>query len=208
MIKFSMIHKKKQAKNSFTLILYYVVLFFIFFLSIKLSLDVNAVSCAIGRDCYIDTSGQPVCTLSETVNCDVCEDLNWVECGGVGCGWNQGCTLACVPDGSCSAPDPACEQTTNGQDNCGGSCSRTGGACACVPDGSCSAPDPACEQTTNGQDNCGGSCSRTGGACACVPDGSCSAPDPACEQTTNGQDNCGGSCSRTGGACACVPDGS
>ena len=39
----------------------------------------------------------------------------------------------CIPNGSCSAPDPACEQTTTGTDNCDNSCSKVGGSCSSPP---------------------------------------------------------------------------
>jgi RHS repeat-associated protein len=110
----------------------------------------------------------------------------------------------CTPT-ICNAPEPACDQTTYGTDNCGGPCSKTGPACPpppCTPF-ICNAPDPACDQTTYGTDNCGGSCSKTGPACPpppCTPF-ICNAPDPACDQTTYGTDNCGGPCSKTGPAC-------
>ena len=40
---------------------------------------------------------------------------------------------SCIPNGSCSAPTPACESTTTGTDNCGTICSRTGGTCSVTP---------------------------------------------------------------------------
>jgi len=71
----------------------------------------------------------------------------------------------CVPNPAlCSAPTPACGQTTYGTDNCS-QCSKTGGTCACVSDGSCTAPTPSCEQTTWGVNSCGGQCSKTGSTC-------------------------------------------
>jgi len=102
----------------------------------------------------------------------------------------------CVSNGSCSAPAPACGQTTNGVDNCGTGCTKTGGVCACVPDGSCSAAAPACGTTTYGVDNCNNSCSKTGGACVCVPNCSCAAS--TCNGTTC-SDGCGGTCNGTRG---------
>ena len=48
----------------------------------------------------------------------------------------------CVSDGSCSAGEPACEQTTYGEDNCGNECDRTG---------------PACGYQCNESTNCSGS---------------------------------------------------
>lgn len=114
--------------------------------------------------------------------------------------------VACVPNGSCSAPTPACGTTTTGVDNCGNSCTKTGAACSCTSNGSCSAPAPACGTTTSGVDNCGNVCTKTGGTCACVSDNSCSAPAPACGTTTTGVDNCGATCTKTGAACACVSD--
>ena len=71
----------------------------------------------------------------------------------------------CVSDGSCSAATPACGTTTTGTDNCGTSCTKTGGSCSCVSDGSCSAATPACGTTTTGADNCGTSCTKTGTTC-------------------------------------------
>lgn len=73
--------------------------------------------------------------------------------------------IKCISDGNCSAPQPACESISVGIDNCGNTCTLTGGPCPCVPDGSCSAPTPACDQTTTGIDNCGNGCSRTGPVC-------------------------------------------
>ena len=49
------------------------------------------------------------------------------------CGYNPTTTPSCVPNGSCSAPAPACGQTSTGVDNCGNSCSRSGGACSVTP---------------------------------------------------------------------------
>ena len=107
----------------------------------------------------------------------------------------------CVPNGSCSAPTPNCGQTTNGVDNCGTACSKTGAPCPCVPDGTCSALPPTCGQTTTGVDSCNNPCTKTGIVCPCVPDGSCSAATPACEKTTVGVDNCGNTCSKVGAPC-------
>ena len=76
-------------------------------------------------------------------------------------------TPVCVPDGTCSAPIPACNQTTTGVDSCGNQCTKTGIVCPppCISDGSCSAPTPACGQTTTGTDNCGTVCTRVGTPC-------------------------------------------
>lgn len=58
----------------------------------------------------------------------------------------------CVPDGSCDAPDPACGETTDGADNCGNSCQKTGPACCtCGPwydlgcGGNCMEQDRTCD---------------------------------------------------------------
>ena len=93
-------------------------------------------------------------------------------CATVTCG--PACGGGCVSDGSCSAAEPVCGQTTFGTDNCGTACSKTGAPCPCVSDGSCSAAEPACGQTTTGTDNCGTSCQKIGPACPCVP--GCVAP--------------------------------
>lgn len=74
----------------------------------------------------------------------------------------------CTPNGSCSAPAPACGTTTSGVDNCGNACNKTGLNCpppACVSNGSCSAAAPACGTTTTGVDNCGNACSKQGSTC-------------------------------------------
>jgi hypothetical protein len=52
---------------------------------------------------------------------------------------------ACVPDGSCSAPSPACDQTTYGTDNCGNPCSKTGPTCP-------PPPPPSVDLKINGSD--------------------------------------------------------
>ena len=96
----------------------------------------------------------------------------------------------CQPT-SCNAPEPGCNQTTQGTNNCGGSCSLTGPDCCIV--NTCNAAAPACDQTTYGTDNCGGSCSETGGACCNAT--TCSATEPTeCDQCNSGMDDCGGTC--------------
>ena len=73
---------------------------------------------------------------------------------------------ACEPDGSCSAADPACDETTWGVDNCGSSCYRHGPACCTPTPDSCSAVMPTkCGQTAGGQDSCGYGCSVSSAAC-------------------------------------------
>ncbi|MFA5888967.1 MAG: hypothetical protein WCW47_03720 [Candidatus Paceibacterota bacterium] len=62
------------------------------------------------------------------------------RCIGSGTGHtNDSClepkTQSCEPNGSCSAPTPACGQTTTGVDNCNNICSRTGPPCSTT--GSC-----------------------------------------------------------------------
>lgn len=39
----------------------------------------------------------------------------------------------CVPNGQCSAPEPACGKVTTGQDNCGFGCQKTGPVCPPTP---------------------------------------------------------------------------
>jgi hypothetical protein len=47
--------------------------------------------------------------------------LNYADIPGCGGGGP-----ACIPDGSCTAPTPACEQTTSGVNNCGTACTKVG----------------------------------------------------------------------------------
>lgn len=88
------------------------------------------------------------------------------------------CLGACISDGSCSAPVPACGTTTFGVDNCAVSCSRTGPACGGAICGN-GVPE-AGEQCDAGGSNgsCPASCSTS---CAI---NSCSLPPPTCSSTT------------------------
>ena len=49
----------------------------------------------------------------------------------------------CVPNGSCSAPNPACGTTTTGVDNCGNPCSKTGPPCPSCAGVNCSSRSAA-----------------------------------------------------------------
>lgn len=105
---------------------------------------------------------------------------------------------ACISNGSCNAPTPACGQSTVGVDNCGTSCTVVGSPCVCVVT-SCNAAAPACNKTTTGTDNCGASCTKVGPKC-CVSDSTkCGAVNPiTIGQVTTGKDNCGTTCYKVG----------
>ncbi len=108
---------------------------------------------------------EPQYTNVNHLQCD-----NTLGCSGGVC--NVSTPPTCTSDGSCDAYAPACGTTTYGVDNCGVTCSKTGGACGCSPDGSCDAYAPACGTTTTGHDNCGGTCTKIGSACGTPTPGS------------------------------------
>ena len=71
----------------------------------------------------------------------------------------------CVPDGSCNATAPACDETTTGVDNCDNACTKVGEPCPVVPPDCvyewCSAILPICGgERTFGIDNCGIPCQK------------------------------------------------
>ena len=208
--------RKSKCSNKF-LFLGLFLIFSLFFIS---TTSVIAATC---ENSSCDQTGD-FCIFN-SFNCDgICVASSVNSCGKETCDnyLHETCeAVACVPDGSCSAPEPVCGETTNGSDNCGNGCSRTGPACPVPVDGGwsdwsscselcgggtqtriCNNPSPA-----NGGADCSGPSSQDCNqqACACVPDGSCSAPEPVCGETTNGSDNCGNGCSRTGPACPVPP---
>jgi len=73
--------------------------------------------------------------------------------------------IVCVPDGTCTAEEPACDTITYGLDSCYEECMKVGEDCACIPDGSCSAFTPACGEITHGIDNCSNTCTKIGESC-------------------------------------------
>lgn len=67
---------------------------------------------------------------------------------------------------TCNAVEPPCGQTTQGVDNCGNQCTKTGQECSCFSDGSCNAPEPPCGgPSTSGSDNCGVVCTKQSKPC-------------------------------------------
>ncbi len=90
----------------------------------------------------------------------------------------------CVPDGSCSAPDPACGETTSGTDNCGNGCSKTGDPCP---------PPPSCDYNHSYNECCSQGYSRS------VTEYTWSDGSGACYYDV-------GDCNQRDGACGCIPD--
>lgn len=106
-----------------------------------------------GKICY---SSRNSCSMrsSGTYDCDGYCDAETPD--------DSECAPPCVPDGSCNASAPSCEATTYGSDNCGGSCSKTGGSCCVSNNGSsCSSGINSCGVSNNGTIQCDGSCNAT-----------------------------------------------
>lgn len=144
----------------------------------------TGISCPAGEGalefstCRTDGSGYDS-TYSCSVNCTGCPPPE------------PGCTS----DGSCSAPTPACGQTTQGTDNCGNPCSRTGPACPPPPPSG-----PTCNYNRSYNQCCGSSLSQNvdeyvfsngTGVCNSVV-GSCNQFDPACAPASASLNNFSG----------------
>jgi len=120
--------RKSKCSNKF-LFLGLFLIFSLFFIS---TTSVIAATC---ENSSCDQTGD-FCIFN-SFNCDgICVASSVNSCGKETCDnyLHETCeAVACVPDGSCSAPEPVCGETTNGSDNCGNGCSRTGPACPVPP---------------------------------------------------------------------------
>jgi len=103
---------------------------------------VKALYAAYGRQAPIFTGGDPLPPGVPVRAAHLAEIRAAVDAS------SHWTCLNCASDGSCSAPAPACGQTTTGVDNCGNSCSADGAPCA--------AKQPDCDGTVDCKGVCNG----------------------------------------------------
>ena len=160
----------------------------------------NPGECEVATtSCFVCENGAYRTTSSNNCNTSspACNPNNPGQGACTGASVGQLCPApqGCVSNGSCSAAAPACGQTTQGVNNCGVACTRSGAACPaptstppvlCQSNGSCSAAAPACGQTTQGVDNCNNVCFKQGLACPVATPTPGVTPSPTPATTTCG----------------------